>query len=183
MTTNRLCNPGEQPSSSSQPSLGLPRDDDHDDHDGRNPTMHTAPDLLAELTAAGIRIDAHGDRLHVDAPPGTMTPELRQRLLAHKADLLAVIEVRDRLLAMAAAEGLPRELVDVRTCVLDEYIGEDDDILRACLYAWARERPATCVVCGPVLLPDHWPRTVTACPWCGRTRQGLPIPRPAEDGT
>ena len=73
--------------------------------------MNAIP-LIRELTAAGIRLQARGDRLHIDAPAGAVTPELRQRLTEHKADLLALHAIRRRLLDVAASLGIPRAVVD-----------------------------------------------------------------------
>jgi amino acid adenylation domain-containing protein len=56
--------------------------------------------LLAQLDAAGVRLQAAGERLRYDAPPGAVTPALRAALLEHKAALL------DQLRA-AALPGLP----------------------------------------------------------------------------
>lgn len=47
--------------------------------------------MIRELADTGIRLSVNGDKLHVQAVPGTITPELRQRLLAHKADLLRAL--------------------------------------------------------------------------------------------
>ncbi|MBS1188674.1 MAG: thioesterase [Rhodocyclaceae bacterium] len=49
--------------------------------------MNITP-LLAELRSRDIHVWADGDRLHCDAPPGVLTPELRERLAASKAALL-----------------------------------------------------------------------------------------------
>jgi hypothetical protein len=38
-----------------------------------------AQTLLAELTAAGIRLSADGAGLHVDAPAGAVSAEMRQQ--------------------------------------------------------------------------------------------------------
>lgn len=48
-----------------------------------------ALDLLSIARSAGITLEARGDRLHVEAPRGTMTPELRDALVLHKLELLA----------------------------------------------------------------------------------------------
>jgi hypothetical protein len=45
--------------------------------------------LLADLTARGVLIEAHGDRLKIDAPADVLTAELRAALAEHKAALLA----------------------------------------------------------------------------------------------
>lgn len=68
--------------------------------------------LIRQCRDAGIRLQARGDRLHVVAPAGTVTPELRQRLTEHKADLLALHAIRNRLLTLAGTLGIPRAVVD-----------------------------------------------------------------------
>lgn len=68
--------------------------------------------LIRQCHDAGIRLQARGDRLHIVAPAGTVTPELRQRLTEHKADLLALHAIRSRLLALAGTLGIPRTVVD-----------------------------------------------------------------------
>jgi TubC N-terminal docking domain len=45
----------------------------------------TYPDLIASIDARGVRLSA---RLGVDAPAGSMTPELRDALAEHRALLL-----------------------------------------------------------------------------------------------
>ncbi|CAM5243777.1 TubC N-terminal docking domain-related protein [Rhodanobacter lindaniclasticus] len=49
--------------------------------------MNATP-LLRELQAAGVTLSATGDRLHVQAPAGIVTPALRQRIAENKAGLL-----------------------------------------------------------------------------------------------
>lgn len=46
--------------------------------------------MLTDLKARGIDLQAHGDRLRY-RPRSAMTPELRDRLRACKADLLAIL--------------------------------------------------------------------------------------------
>jgi hypothetical protein len=64
--------------------------------------------LLADLAARDILIEAHGDRLKIDAPVGAVTPDLRAALTEHKLAILA------RLAGSAepAAE-LPPEIVRI----------------------------------------------------------------------
>jgi hypothetical protein len=58
--------------------------------------------LLAELAARGIALTAHGDTVHVKAPPGALTPELRDQVKAHKPELmLALLEALVERLARA----------------------------------------------------------------------------------
>ncbi|MBT4504184.1 MAG: hypothetical protein HOC74_41015 [Gemmatimonadetes bacterium] len=49
----------------------------------------TASILLSDLEVRGIHLSIDGDQLHLDAPVGALTPELRTTLAAHKAELLA----------------------------------------------------------------------------------------------
>lgn len=52
--------------------------------------MNGAAQVLAELTAHGLRVRAEGDRLAL-SPPSALTPEPRERALAHKRELLAML--------------------------------------------------------------------------------------------
>ena len=72
----------------------------------------SAVELIRQCRAAGVRIRPNGDRLRVEAPAGSVTPELRQALAEHKADLLALHAIRARLLVLAGTLGIPRRVVD-----------------------------------------------------------------------
>lgn len=50
--------------------------------------------LMTDLTRLGIRIEAHGDRLRY-SPRSAMTPDLADRLKAHKAELLSILRGGD----------------------------------------------------------------------------------------
>jgi len=50
-----------------------------------------AAELITELEASGVMIEAAGDRLRVDAPKGAVTLELREALAACKAEVLAIL--------------------------------------------------------------------------------------------
>lgn len=103
-------------------------------------------------------------------------------------------ELRAHLLALAADEGLPAELVhglddaDVAACA-----GLPDDLLRGYLHAlvaseqmdrgqvppdWGAPAARTCEGCGLVLLWPDCPPVVKACPWCFRRKAGKTVPRP-----
>lgn len=82
--------------------------------------MSAAP-LLRELQAAGVTLSATGDRLHIEAPAGTVTPELRQRIADNKAGLLAELHpptddslarLQSVLLALADSVGVERAMVE-----------------------------------------------------------------------
>jgi hypothetical protein len=49
----------------------------------------TVDELLRVAWLTGIRLEARGDRLHVVAPTGRVTPDLRSALEEHKSALLA----------------------------------------------------------------------------------------------
>lgn len=51
----------------------------------------TAPELLADLTAHGVRLAARDGRLAYDAPAGMMTPERLGLLRACKPELLVLL--------------------------------------------------------------------------------------------
>src|SRR2546423_2247423 len=51
----------------------------------------TALDLITLARTTGIRLQARGPHLHVEAPEGTLTPELRIALISKKAELLALL--------------------------------------------------------------------------------------------
>ena len=52
----------------------------------------TARELIAELQEKGVELKTSGgDRLVIDAPKGTITPELRAALAEHKAELLQIL--------------------------------------------------------------------------------------------
>lgn len=110
----------------------------------------TATTLIRELDAAGIRLQVRGDRLHIEAPPGSITPALRQRLAEHKAGLLALHAIRARLLALAGELGIPRAVVDElpveeleataeQVALCDGYLdGHGDPLPRALLVFYLR---------------------------------------------
>ncbi|MDR3387719.1 MAG: hypothetical protein P4L92_11755 [Rudaea sp.] len=166
--------------------------------------MSAAPDLLRRLRESGIRLKPRGDRLHVEAAPGTVTPELRIILAENKADLVAALSadtMRARLLALASAERINATLIDkLHDTDLVACIGLGDNVLRAYICALAdgdlREHgkrppdetaPAQCRHCGLVWVHPHiasaapvvdgWPRLL-GCPWCTSRQNGFSIPRP-----
>ena len=61
----------------------------------------SAAALLARLYNAGATVTVNGDKLHVDAPNGVLTPELRGELREHKAELLAELQRPSALLEQA----------------------------------------------------------------------------------
>lgn len=69
----------------------------------------SAAELLLDLDRRGIRLEAHGDRLRYH-PRLALTPELLDRLKAHKAELLKALERYEERAAIREYEaGLSRE--------------------------------------------------------------------------
>jgi hypothetical protein len=67
-----------------------------------------AADLLLDIERRGIRLEAHGDRLRYH-PRSALTPDLLDRLKAHKAELLEAIErFEERAAIMEFDAGLSR---------------------------------------------------------------------------
>jgi len=64
----------------------------------------TAHELIAQLQEKGVELKSSGDRLVIDAPKGTITPEIRSALAEHKADLLAILSQPAVPATPAAAE-------------------------------------------------------------------------------
>lgn len=91
--------------------------------------------LVDTLRDAGIRLTVTGDRLHVEAPRGRYTPDLRARLIEHKATLLPWVAMRDRLRGVARTIGVPDRIVtelpasELRACVdqLPLWDGQTDE--------------------------------------------------------
>jgi len=53
--------------------------------------------LLSELRIRGVRLYCAGNGLHYQAPKGALTPELRDKVVRHKSELLAVLAEGTRL--------------------------------------------------------------------------------------
>jgi hypothetical protein len=101
----------------------------------------TLVDLLTVAQSAGIRLEARGRTLHVEAPAGVLTPALRAALVVLKPDLLLVLERLQAMRHLAAVA--PRPLPYAR--------------------AWAKGGPGHCFSCGDEL--DH-PDAYGRCALC-----------------
>jgi Condensation domain/TubC N-terminal docking domain len=71
----------------------------------------TTSELLLIAARAGITFRLDGDRLAYRAPKGTMTAELRAEIIAHKADLIAMLQ---------------RDLVDAAGPVAHRHLAEEE---------------------------------------------------------
>ena len=59
----------------------------------------TAHEILSEIRSLGDRLEARGDRLHIEVPAGSVTAELKLRLAERKAELLELLEGEADLVA------------------------------------------------------------------------------------
>jgi hypothetical protein len=117
--------------------------------------------LLAECDAQGIRLEPDGNGgLVIDSPPGALTPDRLERLRAHKAALLAMLQTSpvdragpsrdvDRSEKPAGRIGPPSRVLLVRDaggrgC---EYVSAD------AIPSWATEAQH---IAGWHPIPEHW---------------------------
>lgn len=73
--------------------------------------MSTGAALLQDLTGRGVVLTADAGKLRYRAPAGTLTPDLRRQLEAHKAALVALLSAQQVGLFDASAPELGRPLV------------------------------------------------------------------------
>ena len=59
--------------------------------------LMTLVELLSTLRARDINVWADGERLRYSAPSGALTPDIREELVKHKADLLTFLNETDRV--------------------------------------------------------------------------------------
>jgi hypothetical protein len=74
----------------------------------------SATAILADLAQRGVHLHPDGDRLHVDAPRGVLTPALLETLRAHKPELLA--ELESRAVTLQNSAGVTARTVPLKTC-------------------------------------------------------------------
>jgi hypothetical protein len=85
----------------------------------------TASGLLSDLQARGVRLQVSGERLRIEAPSGVLTPELREILAAHKAELLGILRreqrTRERALGASPILALPLDAFATSGQMLEIY--------------------------------------------------------------
>lgn len=160
----------------------------------------TAAPILETLRRHGVTVRREGNRLKLKPATGNVPADVVELARAHKAELLAALpdspDLRATLRRLAAAEELPRALVDRLT---DADLQPDngagllsEEGLRRWLHVLnenARMRQGIappgwtqashCRHCGPVLLWQGAPPVVLGCPWCHVRRAGGHLPHPA----
>jgi hypothetical protein len=96
--------------------------------------------LLADLSARGIVLQAHDDRLQF-RPCSAITPDLSERLKRHKAQLLAILPGAGG--RAAEAEGIIRYVRE----------GEDHELAEFMVEVW-QERLSICTTDGGLTLAE-----------------------------
>ncbi len=92
----------------------------------------TPTTIIADLQAIGVTLTAHGDKLRVNGPTGTVTAEWRATLATHKDALLTALR------APSVAEDDERVSVDDAPAPLPPTVSD----------FWRERPPFTCPVCG-----------------------------------
>lgn len=167
--------------------------------------MNAAHQLLRTLSASGVQLSCRGNRLHVEAPSGTLTPPMRRSLTDQKSALLVALSeteaMRARLRTLADENGIDASAIatlssgDLSQCSgLPEYalcsylrMAAEDTRREAGDVPSDETARMLCARCGPVwtspdvaaVLPrvDGWPRAL-GCPWCHLRRNGNAFSRP-----
>lgn len=109
---------------------------------GGNLMGTAAADLLTYLTRLGIEMVAHGDRLRY-RPRSALTPDLAERLRAHKAEVLAILRPAEGPGGATAAQAVDHpERVVSRPEATPEVMRWEDCI----------DPPEPCPRCGGLIL-------------------------------
>ena len=122
----------------------------------------TAETLIHDLAAQGVHLSPNGDKLHVKAPAGILTAELREKLTARKPELMAVLRAE---VAPSAASGLAPMRVRLASLANTEGVDTDlvhrlaDDDVAAC--AGLSSETLRCYV---LMLRDSELRELGQCP-------------------
>ena len=67
--------------------------------------------LFKELTLLGIQIEARGDRVRY-SPPSQLTPDLADEIVAHRTEVLAVLNGDPEALSALAVEAIWQATLD-----------------------------------------------------------------------
>lgn len=89
----------------------------------------TAVELLTELRTRGAMVTAMGDRLRIEAPQGSIGPDLVTELSAHKAELLAALSAPEQPATFDPDGGQPAAVWLRDTVVGDVWLVADTEAL------------------------------------------------------
>jgi TubC N-terminal docking domain len=81
----------------------------------------TAERLLTVLwRCTGAAVSVSGDRLRVEAPPGVLTPSIREALAAQKADLLRLLAAVEEYRVLLHSDVDDAFFLDAQARLIDE---------------------------------------------------------------
>jgi hypothetical protein len=86
-------------------------------------------EILAIARGRGINLEAHGERLIVDAPAGAVTPALRAELLEHKIELLQFLIPKREFITLKGGLTLPLEAMQLAWSLEDRGFQLATDVL------------------------------------------------------
>lgn len=87
----------------------------------------TVAALIEELTRLGVTLTPEGDRLRYRAPAGAITPELKQRIVEQKLEIIAVLNHEDYGAGRPSPENATKP-VEERCSEALELLGELTDL-------------------------------------------------------
>ena len=148
---------------------------------------------MQETHRLGFRLSINGDKLHVEpVPPDALIerlkavkPQIMMRLRLESAAAEACVSLMGYITPAALLSKLaPEDLADLEAMPTDQAVRFLRAFATATVWTDMRrqgiappgwDKPATCKLCGPVLL---WTSIdVSGCPWCWNRLHGVKIPR------
>jgi hypothetical protein len=100
--------------------------------------------LLAQLHALDVELKSDGQQLHYKALKGALTPDLRQALHQHKAEILTYLNAKDPKVFLVdlpfpvGYDGLPRAQVEAAEIVNDKFGIKDPLHRKYNVLSWIR---------------------------------------------
>ncbi len=155
--------------------------------------MNAALRILDDARRQGLRLSLNGDKLHVEPVPAAelleslraAKPVIMARLKLESAAAEACVSLKGYITPAALLSKLaPEDLADLESMPTDQAVRFLRAFATATVWTDMRrqgiappgwDKPATCKLCGPVLL---WTSIdVSGCPWCWNRLHGVKIPR------
>jgi len=144
--------------------------------------LQNAEALLSYAQSAGIKLAVQDDELLVDAPIGSLSPDLKRCLVQHKQSLIFLLShhgFSQNELKREAQEdwqnikNAPKALYALANALYKQRLREQEYIPPSYTSS------TTCLNCGLVPIPPELKGNgkILFCPWCWNKAQGLSIPK------